>query len=57
MNTYKNETDKNLVRLIVMLTKDKKALIRDGFVEAANQNQQVIEAMMTELQSRSKAVA
>jgi hypothetical protein len=55
MTTYANDTTAQLISLLRMMTKDKKALLRDGFAEAANQNQQVIQAIMTELQRRQVA--
>ena len=57
MNTYTKDTTAELLCIIDMLTADKNALLRDGFKEAAEQDQQVINAIIAELQSRSKAVA
>ena len=57
MTTYAKDTTAELLRIIDMLTADKNALLRDGFKEAAEQDQQVINAIIAELQSRSKAVA
>ena len=57
MTTYANDTTAELLRIIDMLTADKNALLRDGFKEAAEQDQQVINAIIAEVQSRSKAVA
>jgi hypothetical protein len=57
MNTYTKDTTPELLRIIDMLTADKNALLRDGFKEAAEQDQQVIDAIIAELKSRSEVVA
>jgi hypothetical protein len=54
MNTYTNDTTEELLRIITLMATDKNALLRDGFQDAADQNQQVIDACIAELQARAK---
>lgn len=55
MNIYKNDSTTQLLSLMRIMSKDKKALLRDGFTEAANQNQQIIDAVIAELKNRKVA--
>ncbi len=52
MNTYKNETVEQLEKIIDMMVADKNVMIREGMTKIANQDQQIIDAVVAELQSR-----
>lgn len=49
---YRNETIEELERVLDMMTADKNSLISNGFHEVAEQNQEVINAIISELRKR-----
>jgi hypothetical protein len=49
---YRNETIEELERVLDMMTADKNSLISNGFHEVAAQNQEVINAILSELRKR-----
>jgi hypothetical protein len=48
MNAYKNETVEQLKKIIDMMVADKNVMIREGMTKIANQDQQVIDAVVAE---------
>ena len=57
MTIYSKDSTQDLNKILIMMAKDKKALVSAGFKEAADQNQQVIDAIMSELNSRAEVSA
>jgi 16S rRNA A1518/A1519 N6-dimethyltransferase RsmA/KsgA/DIM1 with predicted DNA glycosylase/AP lyase activity len=50
---YQNETVEELERILDMMIADKNRLISNGFHSVADQNQQVINAITSELRKRA----
>jgi hypothetical protein len=55
MNIYSKDSTAQLLEILEILAADKIALVQDGFEEIANQNQQVIDAITAEIESRKVA--